>query len=273
MIAALCSASTSGKPWWRRACLLWALATALLGGLPGAAMALAPSSFSGSALGAGAMEEGPDRAGLRRDTAFLLSYQVGTVAVLYTLPESVTNWTEEQKSEYSLETWWKNVRSPQWDSDDFYLNYVLHPYWGGAYYVRARERGYDERSSFWYAFAMSSAFEFGVEALFEEPSIQDVIVTPVAGAIVGEYFMHLRSRTQALYAPGEPMSFRHRALLALTDPIGAINRRVESWLGLDEGHATFRPYLSTTSRNLAARYDGDRGFEETVYGIRLYYRW
>jgi hypothetical protein len=82
-------------------------------------------------------------------------------------------------------------------------------------------------------------------------------------------------RTQALYAPGEPMEFRHRALLALTDPIGAINRKVESWLGLEEGNAALRPYMSTTntSRNIAARYAGDTGLRETVYGVRLYYRW
>ena len=43
------------------------------------------------------------------------------------------------------------------------------------------QRGYDERTSFWYSAAMSAAFEFGVEALFEEPSLQDIIITPVGG--------------------------------------------------------------------------------------------
>ncbi|WP_206202634.1 DUF3943 domain-containing protein [Thioalkalivibrio sp. XN279] len=249
----------------------------MLGCLPAAALAAMSSPAPGSALGTATATatapEGPDRAGLRRDTSFLLSYQVGTVVVLYTLPESVTNWTEEQRSDYSLDSWWQNVRNPQWDSDDFYLNYVLHPYWGAAYYVRARERGYDERASLWYSFAMSSAFEFGVEALFEEPSIQDIIVTPVAGAILGEYFMGVRARTQALYEPGEPMEFRHRALLALSDPIGAINRQVESWLGIEEGNASFRPYMTTGPRRHASRFDGDIGPDETIYGLRLYYRW
>lgn len=249
------------------------LASLVLSCLPSAALAAIPSASPDSALVAAATTEAPDRAGLRRDTSFLLSYQVGTVVVLYMLPESVTNWSDEQRSDYSLQSWWDNVRSPQWDSDDFYLNYVLHPYWGAAYYVRARERGFDERYSLWYAFAMSSAFEFGVEALFEEPSIQDIIVTPVAGAILGEYFMDVRARTQALYEPGEPMEFRHRALLVLTDPIGAINRQVESWLGLEEGHASFRPYMTSSPRGRVTRFDGDSGRDETVYGVRLYYRW
>ena len=249
------------------------LAPIMSGFLPGEAAAVATPSIAATGVAGSSDLQAPDRAGLRRDTTFLLSYQVGAVAVLYMLPESVTNWTEEQRSEYSLKSWWDNIRNPKWDSDDFYLNYVLHPYWGAAYYVRARERGYDERAGLWYAFAMSSAFEFGVEALFEEPSIQDVIVTPVAGAILGEYFMDVRARTQALYAPGEPMQFRHRALLALTDPLGAINRQVESWLGLEEGNASLRPYLGSTPHRIAARYDGDGAPEETMYGIRLYYRW
>jgi hypothetical protein len=215
----------------------------------------------------------PDRDGLRRDTRFLLSYQVGTVGVLYMLPENVSNWSEEQKSEYGLAKWWENVRNPQWDTDDFYLNYILHPYWGAAYYIRARERGYDERGGFWYSVAMSSAFEFGVEALFEEPSLQDLVVTPVAGAILGEYLMGVRERTAGLYAPGEPMAFRHRFLFVLTDPIGAINRRVESWLGIEEGSAVLQPYLSHVGPRPGSRYEGDTHLDDTVYGVRFFYRW
>lgn len=220
-----------------------------------------------------ALRTEPDRRGLRRDTSFLLSYQVGTVAILYLLPESVTNWTEEQRSEYSLQQWWNNIRSPQWDSDDFYLNYVLHPYWGAAYYVRARERGYDEYASFWYSAAMSAAFEFGVEALFEEPSLQDIVITPVGGVMLGEYFMDLRRETQALYSPGEEMAWRHRALLVLTDPIGALNRKVQSWVGMEEAETSLRLYTTAAQPGFTPRFAGDAGLDDRVYGLRLDFRW
>ena len=43
--------------------------------------------------------------------------------------------------------------------------------------------------SFWYSFALSTFFwEYGIEAFAEVPSIQDLIVTPVAGALLGEGF-------------------------------------------------------------------------------------
>lgn len=214
----------------------------------------------------------PDRAGLRRDTVYLLSYQVATIGILYALPESISNWSEEQKRDYDLKKWWDNVRNPQWDDDKFWINYLAHPYWGAAYYVRARERGYDERASFWYSMAMSAAFEFGAEALFEQPSIQDLVVTPVGGVILGEYFMQVRGRILSAQAAGASLSRGERATLALTDPLGAINRQVQSWLGL-EAEATLEPMVGVRRAGGERRYAGDDGPAERVVGIRLNYRW
>jgi hypothetical protein len=214
----------------------------------------------------------PDRAGLRRDSMYVLSYQLVTIGILYVLPESISNWDDEQKEEYSLSTWWENVTNPQWDDDVYWLNYLAHPYWGAAYYVRARERGFDERSAFWYSAAMSAAFEFGAEALFEQPSLQDLVVTPVGGVILGEYFMGLRARTLDSYAPGEEMRFGDRALLALTDPLGAINRQVQSWLGVDV-ETSFYPYFGPQRLGARAQYSDDRFETDWVYGLRFNYRW
>lgn len=213
-----------------------------------------------------------DPAGLRRDTAYLLSYQVVAIGIIYSLPESISNWSDEQKESYSLADWWDNVSNPQWDTDKYYLNYILHPYWGAAYYVRARENGYGERASFWYSAAMSAAFEFGAEALFEQPSIQDLVVTPVAGAILGEQFMRWRQQVAERHAPGEAMSRGDRLLLVLTDPIGAINRQVQSWLGLSGG-AHLRPYYALQRVGAPLPYPDPAAQADRVYGLQLDYRW
>ena len=214
----------------------------------------------------------PDRAGLRRDTKYLLSYQLVSLGILYMAPESISNWDEEQKEEYSLSKWWQNVQNPQWDDDQHWINYLAHPYWGAAYYVRARENNFDERASFWYSVAMSTAYEFGAEALFEQPSIQDLVVTPVGGVIVGEYFMRLRARTLERYPPGTELVFGDRALLALTDPLGAINRRVQSWLGVG-GEASLSPYFAAQQLGERRRYAEDTVETDWVYGLRFNYRW
>jgi hypothetical protein len=215
---------------------------------------------------------GADRAGLRRDTAYLLSYHVVAIGFLYMLPESISNWSEEDKENYSLSQWWDNVTRPQWDDDKHWLNYLAHPYWGAAYYVRARERGFDERISFWYSVAMSTAYEFGTEALFERPSLQDLVVTPVGGVILGEYFMDVRARVTRRYAPEEQMLFRHRALLAVTDPLGAINRQVQSWFGLNE-ELRMQPYFGPRRVDARASYAKDHVEVDWVYGLQVHYRW
>lgn len=214
----------------------------------------------------------PDFQGLRRDTIYLVSYQFVSLGVLYMAPESVSGWSDEQKEKYTLGTWWENVRNPAWDHDKHWINYLAHPYWGASYYVRSRERGFDERASFWYAAAMSTAYEFGAEALFEQPSIQDIVVTPVGGVIVGEYFMHLRARTLDRYAPGEEMRFRDRALLALTDPLGAINRQVQSWLGKD-AEASLAPNFGPQRLGARAPYQENQVETDWVYGLQFNYRW
>lgn len=246
-----------------------ALATAVTHCDPGESMV--PVVLSGCAAAVRA-RHAPDRAGLRRDTTFLLSYHVAAIGILFMLPEDISGWSEEQKEEYSLSRWWHNIRDPGWDDDDFFLNYVTHPYWGAAYYVRARERAYDKRASFWYSVAMSTAYEFGAEALFEQPSLQDLVVTPIAGTILGEYFMDLRARSVERYRPGEEMGFLDRALRVATDPIGAINRQVQSWLGF-EIESSFYPYVGPQRLGAPAAYAENQVETDWVYGVRVHYRW
>ena len=125
---------------------------------------------------------------LKRNTVVLVGAGVATMGFLYLMPSSFTNWEDDGKSPFSK--WWDNVSGgPVWDKDDFFLNYIAHPYVGALYYMGARSAGADAFDSFLYSFALSTFFwECGIEAFAEKPSIQDLIVTPVGGAIIGEGF-------------------------------------------------------------------------------------
>ena len=82
------------------------------------------------------------------------------------------------------------VSGPVWDEDSWAINYIGHPYAGASYYVVARHAGLDKTYSFAYNTFMSTFFwEYGVEALAEPPSIQDLVVTPILGSALGEVFM------------------------------------------------------------------------------------
>lgn len=184
-----------------------------------------------------------DREGLRRDTAYFMGYQVAAVAVLYAMPESVTNWTEEDKEGYSMSKWWNNVTDPQIDSDDFYLNYLIHPYWGGAYFVRGRERGLNNTQAFWYSALLSALFEFGAEALAEEPSYQDLVATPVLGSMVGVWFMEVRENVHERAADRGYRTAGDKLLLGVTDPLGFLNQHVDRLFGRDVD-VTLTPYMA-----------------------------
>ncbi|MDH4056252.1 MAG: DUF3943 domain-containing protein [Gammaproteobacteria bacterium] len=213
-----------------------------------------------------------DRAGLRRDTGYFLGYQVMAIGILYAMPESVSGWSSEQKEGYSMSIWWDNVTHPQMDSDDFYINYILHPYWGGAYFVRARERGYNDMESFWYAVLLSSAYEFGVEALFEEPSIQDLFVTPVAGSMVGMYFMNVRDNIREREIALGHRTTKDKWLWVLTDPLGSLNRQVDKLFGR-QTDLQIRPYSFVRSRDPTAPSGQTPQDDERVYGIEFRLRW
>lgn len=173
----------------------------------------------------------PDWPGLGRDTVYFLGYQFVAVGVLYVAPESFSRWSEEDKRNLGIKQWKANVRDPGWDDDSWTTNYLLHPYWGAAYYIRGRERGLEPMPAFWYSALLSALFEYGGEALLEKPSYQDLIVTPVAGALIGEYlFSPLRDRIRA--KPGR-LTGSDKALWFVTDPLGTFNALVDRQSGLN----------------------------------------
>lgn len=173
---------------------------------------------------------GADWQGIKKDTWYFLGYQFAALGMLYVAPESVSGWTDEQRDDRDFTKWKENAGNPVWDEDSWWINYVLHPYWGGAYYIRARERGFDHGASFLYSALLSTLYEFGAEALFEEPSYQDLVVTPVAGYVVGRYlFEPIRERIRA--QPGEP-DWTDKTVLFLTDPLGVVNFQLDRVFGV-----------------------------------------
>ena len=120
-----------------------------------------------------------------------LGTSIVAFAALWIMPESVTNWDKEQiKEKGILWKWRENVKAgPVWDKDNWVLNWVTHPYFGGVYYMTARSNGFTVLESFGYSTIMSTFFwEYGIEAFAEIPSTQDLIITPIIGSLIGEGF-------------------------------------------------------------------------------------
>jgi hypothetical protein len=214
-----------------------------------------------------------DPAGLRRDTVYFVSYQVVSLGLLYIAPTSVSNWTPEDKDNVNFEKWWNNVSDPKWDTDKWWINYALHPYWGAAYFVRARMRGYDSRESFWYSFALSSMYEFGVEAIFEEPSIQDIFVTPALGSVLGSAFMNIRENIYAKQYTEDGLDKWDWLVLGLTDPLGWLNGKFDSLFGY-ETQVSLTPFHGKALQARTPGSEWERGpnsaqEDDDVYGLRF----
>lgn len=123
------------------------------------------------------------------NTGLFIGTTVVVFGILYVLPESATQWDKEQmKKEGITQKWKSNVKKgPVIDNDNFFFNYVTHPWCGAGYYMTARSCGFKWYESFGYSVFMSTCFwEYGVEAFAEIPSVQDIIITPVVGSVFGE---------------------------------------------------------------------------------------
>lgn len=170
----------------------------------------------------------PDWNGVWRDTGLLFGSQVVAGGIIYLMPESFSGWSSEQKKN-GFKKFAENVFNPVIDEDSLYINYALHPYWGATYYIRARERGLDKVQSFIYSSFISAMYEFGVECFFERPSIQDLVVTPVAGSLLGAFvFEPWRESIKRK----QDLSWYDHAALVITDPVGVLSLGFEKMFGI-----------------------------------------
>jgi hypothetical protein len=89
------------------------------------------------------------------------------------------------------------LEAVRFDNNDFWINFIAHPLDGAAAHALARGNHLSLAASFGYGMLTSLTWEYVLE-FREKVSINDIIVTPVTGVVVGE-FMHRLG--QSLNAP------------------------------------------------------------------------
>ena len=118
--------------------------------------------------------------------AFTVASLVG-IGVYALAPSSLVGTTKEGQYEKA----WNNFKEawtkpPVFDTDRWTVNYLGHPYFGAQFYLSQRNYGESPLYSFLFSTFMSTAFEYFIESWSEQPSINDLIITPVVGSILGE---------------------------------------------------------------------------------------
>jgi len=162
---------------------------------------------------------------LIEDSAYLQLLMLSSIGVLTLLPEDISHWDADKLQEKSLsQRWYDNVfDGPVWDDDDLIINYIGHPVSGAFYYTMARNDGMSIYESAAFSALMSTFFwEYGYEAFSEVPSIQDLIITPLLGSILGEGMIVLQGKLDQ----HDGLVFGSKTLGNLSyfwlDPIGSI---------------------------------------------------
>ena len=192
------------------------------------------------------------------NTAIVFGTTIVAYGILWSLPESFTKWDKEEMKKNGITTKWKeNVKAgPVIDEDNFFLNYVMHPYFGGVYYMTARSNGFTILESFAYSAIMSTFFwEYGVEAFAEIPSVQDLIVTPVLGSVVGEGFFYAKRSILKNDSKVLNSKFLGKTSLLLMDPLNTImdsfgyKQKVKTQLNV--APVGFNPYTKSATLGLS----------------------
>lgn len=115
---------------------------------------------------------------------------IGTFGLIYAMPESVSKWDKSMGFRGLAARYNERVKAgPVMDEDHWKFNYVAHPFAGAAYYTMVRHQGFSKSESALFSFLMSTFYwEYGIEAIAEIPSTQDIIITPLIGSLLGEVF-------------------------------------------------------------------------------------
>ena len=133
--------------------------------------------------------------------------------------------------------------------------------------------GLAKSEAFWISALFSFCYEYGIEAVMEAPSAQDLVSTPVLGYLVGVYFEDLRNYLKS--KPGPPSTF-DKILMATTDPLGYFNTWVNGWFGIqDNGNKVL---VSFGYRNTTIKLDKNSLNPSVkkvnpVPTISVHYRW
>ena len=77
------------------------------------------------------------------NTGMYAGVAVASFGLLWIAPVSISKWDKQEiQEEGLLKKWKENVKEgPVFDEDEFFMNYVIHPWAGGVYYMTARGSG------------------------------------------------------------------------------------------------------------------------------------
>jgi hypothetical protein len=120
-----------------------------------------------------------------RGGLFVHGFEAIGYGILAALPADISGWQPGTFNNFggNLKRTW--TQPPVFDHDKWYINYIGHPYQGTYFYNAVRSQNATIWQSALFCVGQVFVWEYVIEAGLEQPSIQDLIVTPIAGIAFG----------------------------------------------------------------------------------------
>jgi hypothetical protein len=154
-----------------------------------------------------------------RGTLIITGTELASGVILALLPKENTKWDDDALSRGGSNFGRAWTELPVWDGDNNFHNWVGHPYAGAFYYNMLRSQGATVLQSFGFAAFQTVMWEYLLESVAEQPSIQDLITTSIMGSVLGELFNRW---SVAILRKGH-LNFGQKALVFFLNPSYVIN--------------------------------------------------
>jgi len=126
-------------------------------------------------------------------------------------------------------SWRTNLRRGwAWDTDNFVVNMLGHPYHGSTYFAAARTNGLSYWAGAPLTFLHSTIWEYFGETT--QPSINDLVNTGLGGIALGEMFHRVAATIRNNESGGGARLLRELVAIPF-DPVGSVNRLVSGEWG------------------------------------------
>ncbi len=166
------------------------------------------------------IKRSPTYRAVRTTTEILLACGLGVANYYATKHENMVDW----QYKYSWHDAKQKVKDGwYWDPNNFNTNTLYHLYAGNTYYQVARSNDYTVLESLAWTIGGSFFWEF-VGEWREQVSLNDMIFTPMLGALVGETLIQT---TNYIERNMRPSVFRDLIVIVL-NPAGWINKRLDN---------------------------------------------
>ncbi|MFA6480982.1 MAG: DUF3943 domain-containing protein [Bacteroidales bacterium] len=120
---------------------------------------------------------------------------------------------------YSLKKYERTFTLPPvWDSDSISWNYGVHPIMGSFSYLTFRNMKGHWAEAFAGAALNSAIYEYLIAGGTQQPSINDLIITPVLGSLLGEGIYQLKKQMLR----DKRLNLFEKVVMTVTDPFEVI---------------------------------------------------